>query len=78
MEPSKKERKEIVKRDLLATFTFVLSGILFYTIGQGAEVRDLESNSPRCNDSQAILVVEDGVSETPTELSLLVEGRLDS
>ena len=78
MEPSKKERKENVNRDLLATFTFVLSGILFYTIGQGAEAGNLESNRQECYDSQAILVVEDGVSETPAELSLLVEGRLDS
>lgn len=67
-----------MKRDLLAAFTFILSGFLFYTVGQGAEVKDRGPSGLDCVSSQAIVVVDDGGMETPVEISFQEEGGLDS
>ena len=67
-----------MKRDLLATFTFILSGFLFYTVGHGAEVKDRGPSGLDCISSQATVVVDDGGIETPAEMSFQEEGGLDS
>lgn len=67
-----------MKRDLLAAFTFILSGVLFYAIGHGAEVRNLDSTGPDCGESLTIMVVDEAGAEATAEISFLEDGRFDS
>jgi len=67
-----------VKRDLLAAFTFIISGILFYSIGSAAEVTDLGSTGVDCGASHVIMVVGEQGPEAPADVPLWDEGSLDS
>ena len=67
-----------MKRDFLAAFTFILSGILFYSIGQEADAKDLGSGPMGCDEGQAVVVIGDSGIEIPAEISFLEDGRLDS
>ncbi|MFO8173664.1 MAG: hypothetical protein R6T96_05220 [Longimicrobiales bacterium] len=68
-----------MKRDLLAAFTFILTGILFYSVGSDADGMDRGSPLVECGEGQMVIITASGTgSEAPKEVSFLDEGTRDS
>lgn len=67
-----------MKRDLLAAFTFILTGILFYSVGPDADAKDRGSPLVECGEARMIITVGEAGSEAPSEVSFLGQGTLDS
>jgi hypothetical protein len=67
----------IVKKDIIAALTFLLTGLLFYVVQTETKAGAFLSSGTEC-EAQGVVVVGEKAPDTPPENILQSEGTRDS